>query len=41
MGFVQDEVMNDRATFATVVKFAQLKADLIPCVIGKKVQAGA
>ena len=40
MGFcagAKDEVMNNRATFGTVGKFAQLTADLIPGVIGKKV----
>ena len=31
--------MNNCATFGTVGKFAQLTADLIPGVIGKKVQA--
>ena len=33
--------MNNRATFVTVGKFPQLTADLVPGVIGKKVQAGA
>ena len=33
--------MNNRATFGTVGKFGKLTADLIPGVIGQKVQAGA
>ena len=33
--------MNNRATFGIVGKFPQLTADLIPGVIGKKVQVGA
>ena len=44
MGFCageKDEVMNNRAAFGTVGKFAQLTADLIPGVTGRKVQAGA
>ena len=46
MGFcadAKDEVTNNRATFGTVGKFPdpQLTADLIPGVLGKKVQGGA
>ena len=44
MGFcagAKDEAMNNRATFGTVGKFRQLTADLIPDVLGKKVQGGA
>ena len=37
----KDEVMNIRATFGTVGKFPDLTADLIPDVIGKKLQGGA
>ena len=42
MGFVQVQKTKWwSATFGTVGKFAQLTADLIPGMIGKKVQAGA
>ena len=43
MGFcagTKDEVMNNRATFGTMGKFRQPTADLIPGVLGKKVQGG-
>ena len=44
MGFcagAKDELMNNRAIFGTMEKLPQLTADLIPGVIGKKVQGGA
>ena len=37
----KDQVMNNRATCGIVGKFAQRTADLLPGVIGQKVQAGA
>ena len=37
----RDEVSKNCNTFGPLGKFAQLTADLIPGVIGKKVQAGA
>ena len=43
MGFcadAKDEAMNNRATFGTEETFTQLTADMIPGVIGKKVQPG-
>ena len=43
MGFsavAKEEVMKNHAIFVTVGKFAQLTADLIPGVIGQKVQRG-